>query len=234
MKARLYVASVIGGLALLVIMIVVVLNYGRHDPSPPSLRNHPNPAIPGKVIYVDEDQCIRRVPASGGDAEELYCLSRNEYVSRLFYIDDQTIGFAWSDSRGEILYEVNLTTRAVRDTGLSVSTWKASDVGLVSPSGEEVFSDDSGGVYLLKDGTRTIVAEFDVRDYGGPNPVTWSPDGQWILLRYWGRSDTTELWIVSRDGAIRGTVASDAGGQAAAWYIEGAGSYPPLPETYRR
>ena len=107
MKTRLYVASVLAGLALLVIMIVVVLNYGRHDPSPPSLRDHPNPAIPGKVIYVDEDQCIRRVPASGGDAEELYCLSRNEYVSHLFYIDDQTIGFARPDSRGEILYEVN-------------------------------------------------------------------------------------------------------------------------------
>jgi len=73
-----------------------------------------------------------------------------------------------------------------------------------------------------------------VRDYGGPNPVIWSPDGQWILLHYWGRSDTTELWIVSRDGAIRGTLASHAGGRAAAWYIEGAGSYPPLPEAYRR
>ena len=46
MKARLYVASVLAGLALLVIMVVVVLNYGRHDPSPPSLRDHPNPAIP--------------------------------------------------------------------------------------------------------------------------------------------------------------------------------------------
>lgn len=232
MKARLYVASVIGGLALLVITVVVVLNYGRHDPSPPSLRDHPNPAIPGTVIYLDEDRCIRRVPASGGDAQELYCLSRNDYVSRIFYIDDQTIGIVRSDTRGEVLSVVDLTTRAVRDTGVVVSPWKGPGIDLVSPTGEEAFSDDSGGIYLLKDGIRTTIAEFDVRDYGGPYPVIWSPDGEWILLHYWGRSNNGELWIVSRDGAIRGTLATQANG-VAAWHIEGVGTFPPLPETYR-
>ncbi len=233
MKARLYVAAVIAGLALLVITVVIVANYGRHDPSPPSLEDNPNPAIPGSIIYLDEDQCLIRAAASGAGSQEVYCLSRNEYISNLYYVDQTTILLAIPDSRGVVLRELDTATRTVRDLGLQVTPSKPIDTGLVSPSGEEAFGEGDGSIVLLKDGSRTTIAEFDTRDFGGPTPVTWSPDGQWLLLRYWPRTHP-ELWIISRDGTVRGTLTKHSSGSPAAWLIEGAGSYPPLPENYHR
>jgi hypothetical protein len=235
MRARLYVAAVLAGLAALVITILVVINYGRHDPSPPSLRDNPNPAIPGRIIYLDEDQCIIRIDASGaGPEEEVYCLSRNEYVSGLYYVDPGTILFTRADYAGLRLFELDIEARAVRDLGALPAPTKPVDTGAVSPTGEEVFGEYDGRIVLLKDGTRTTIADFDTNDYGGPTPVTWSPDGAWILLRYWGRSNEMELWIISKDGQARGTLTKHASGSPASWLIEGTGTYPPLPESYQR
>ncbi|MCC7090298.1 MAG: hypothetical protein M9925_04585 [Chloroflexi bacterium] len=233
MRTRLYVAAVIAGLALLVITVIVVANYGRHDPSPPSLRDDPNLAIPGSIIFLDEKQCILRAVASGAGIEEVYCLSRNDYPSEIYFVDDTTILFTRYDSRGPVLFELNTQTRAIRDLGAQPTSPKPVETGLVSPSGEEVFAEYDGRIVILKDGTRTTITEFDTRDYGGPSPVTWSPDGQWILLRYWARTHP-ELWIISRDGATQGTLTTDASGSAASWYIEGVGTYPPIPESYQR
>ncbi len=234
MRTRLYVAAVIAGLALLVVAVIVVANYGRHDPSPPSLRDDPNPVIPGSIIYLNEEQCIIRAAASGAGSEEVYCLSRNDYPAEIYSVDDTTILFTRYDSRGPVLFELNTETRTIRDLGVQPSTPKpGAESGLVAPSGEEVFSEYDGRIVLLKDGTRTTIAEFDTREYGGPSPVTWSPDGQWILLRYWARTHP-ELWIISRDGATRGTLTTDASGSAASWYIDGVGTYPPIPENYQR
>lgn len=234
MKSRLYVAAVLAGLAALVITVIVVLNFGRHDPSPPSLKDNPNSAIPGSIIYLDEDECINRVAASGGAPEELYCLSRNEFVSSLYYVDESTILFTTSNAQGFRLSELDVEARTVRDLGALPAPTKPIDLGLVSPTGEEVYGEYDGRIVLLKDGVRTTIAEFDTRNFGGPTPVTWSPDGQWILLRYWGRSSPPELWIISRDGQTRGTLTDDASGMPASWLIEGVGTYPPIPEDYQR
>lgn len=235
MRTRLYVAAVLAGLAALVLTILIVINFGRHDPSPPSLQDNPNGAIPGRIIYLDEDQCIIRIDASGASPEEeLYCLSRNEYVSGLYYIDAGRILFTRPDYPNLRLFELDVAARAVRDLGALPTPTKPVDTGAVSPSGEEVFGEYDGSIVLLKDGTRTTIADFDTRDYGGPTPVTWSPDGWWILLRYWGRSDETELWIISKDGQTRGTLTKHASGSPASWLIEGVGTYPPIPESYQR
>ena len=233
MRVRLYVAAVLAGLALLVITVIVVANFGRHDPSPPSLEVDPNPVIPGSIVYLNEDQCIIRASASGAGSEEIYCLSRNDYLSDIYYVDDTRILFTRYDSRGQVLFELNTETRTIRDLGLQSPPTKPVQTGLVSPSGEEVFTEYDGRVILLKDGTRTTITEFDTREYGGPSPVTWSPDGQWILLRYWGRK-SPEFWIVSRDGATSGTLTKDASGSPASWLIPGVGTYPPIPEDYQR
>lgn len=233
MRTRLYVAAVIAGLALLVITVVVVANYGRHDPSPPSLRDDPNPAIPGSIIYLNEEQCIIRAAASGTTSEEVYCLSRNDYPAEIYFVDDTTILFTRYDSRGPVLFELDTETRTIRDLGLQSPATKPIETGLVSPSGEEVFAEYDGRIVILKGGTRTTIAEFDTREYGGPSPVTWSPDGQWILLRYWARTHP-ELWIVSRDGTTRATLTKDASGSSASWLIPGVGTYPPIPENYQR
>ena len=233
MRTRLYVAAVLAGLALLVITVIVVASFGRHDPSPPSLRDDPNPAIPGSIIYLNEEQCIIRATASGTTSEEVYCLSRNDYPSDIYYVDDTTILFTRYDSRGPVLFELDTETRTIRDLGSHPPATKPAETGLVSPAGEEVFAEYDGRIVILEDGTRTTITEFDTREYGGPSPVTWSPDGQWILLRYWARTHP-ELWIVSRDGATSGTLTKDASGSPASWFILGAGTYPPLPEDYQR
>lgn len=235
MRARIFVAAVLAGLAALVVTVLLVINYGRHDPSPPSLRDHPNPAIPGRIIYLDEDQCIIRTDASGaGPEEELYCLSTNEYIAGLYYVDPGRILFTRADYPNPRLFELDVEARAVRDLGALPPPAKPENTGTVSPSGEEVFAESDGSIVLLKDGTRTTIADFDTRDYGGPSPVTWSPDGAWILLRYWGRSNETELWIVSKDGHVRGTLTEHASGSPVSWLIDGTGTYPPLPEGYQR
>ena len=46
MRQRAYVAGILGGVAALLVLVVVVLQFGRYDPSPPSLQENPNPAIP--------------------------------------------------------------------------------------------------------------------------------------------------------------------------------------------
>jgi hypothetical protein len=233
-RTRLYVAAVIAGLALLVITVIVVANFGRHNPSPPSLRDDPNPAIPGSIIYLNDEQCIIRTAASGaGPEEEVYCLSKNDYPSEMYLADDTTILFTRYDSRGPVLFELDTATRTIRDLGVQPTTPKPVESGLVAPSGEEVFAEYDGRVVVLKNGTRTTIAEFDTGRQGGPSPVTWSPDGQWILLRYWART-RAELWIVSRDGTTQGTLTKDASGSAASWYVEGVGTYPPIPESYHR
>jgi len=133
MRTRLYVAAVIAGLALLVITVIVVANYGRHDPSPPSLRDDPNLAIPGSIIFLDEKQCILRAVASGAGIEEVYCLSRNDYPSEIYFVDDTTILFTRYDSRGPVLFELNTQTRAIRDLGAQPTSPKPVETGLVSP-----------------------------------------------------------------------------------------------------
>mgnify|MGYP003379564532 CR=1 FL=1 len=55
MKTRLYVAAVLGGLALLIAVALVVFAFGRHNPSPPSLQDNPRPEIPGQILYLDQD-----------------------------------------------------------------------------------------------------------------------------------------------------------------------------------
>ena len=100
----------------------------------------------------------------------------------------------------------------------------------ISSLGESVSVDQRDGkVFRIVDGVRTEIADFDVREYGGPNVVTWSPDGQWILLQYYpprNNDGRNELWILSRDGAISGTLATDARGSPASWWIDGLGFLP--------
>jgi hypothetical protein len=134
-RTRLYVAAVIAGLALLVVTVIVVANYGRHDPSPPSLRDDPNPVIPGSIIYLNEEQCIIRAAASGAGSEEVYCLSRNDYPAEIYSVDDTTILFTRYDSRGPVLFELNTARRSpVLNRGWSLLPAKRSSANTMDAS----------------------------------------------------------------------------------------------------
>jgi len=238
MRTRIYAAGILGGLALLVIVVAVVFAFGRSDPSPPSLRDNPNPSIPGDILYLDEDYCFVRAAASGASQAKLACVPQY-YGSRLYWLDEDVAGIVQYGVSGALLYEVNLRTGVQSTTGRPISEASAKDPpfgiygGAFAPDGTYAFFDEGGEFFLLKDGARTKVADFDVPKYNQPQVAVWSPDSQWVVVQYYPpRSDGPELWIVSRDGQTRGTLSTDvASGPSgsAAWRIDGVGVQPPVP-----
>ena len=235
-RDRAYAAVVMASVLGLVLAVVLVFQFGRHHPSPPSLTDNPNPAIPGTLVYFDKDGCIIRAAASGASREKTYC-SADRSRGPITWIDSETVAYQSFGQDGPKWIVVDLRSSATRD----VETPKRPDGspsykekygmrGLLSVRGESIAVDGkTGKVFVIVDGKRTEIADFDAREYGGPNPLTWSPDGDWILFTYHpprGDYDRGELWILSRDGQTRGTLVKDASDTGASWWIEGLGAMP--------
>ncbi len=231
-KDRAYAAAVLGSVLALVLAVVLVFQFGRHHPSPPSLTEHPNSSIPGTLVYFDKDGCIIRVAASGASREKTSC-SADRGAGVVAWIDAHTVVYQSFESPGPKWVIVDL------DTGKTtiVDPPKRTDGspifmemrGLLSVRGESIAVDGkTGKIFVIVDGKRNEIADFDAQEYGGPQPLTWSPDGNWILLSYHPprNQQESELWVVSRDGAFRGTLAKDAAFAGASWWIEGLGAMP--------
>ncbi len=234
MKKRLYVGGVFAGVAAILVLVMVVFAFGRNDPSPPSLRDNPNEAIPGEILYLDEDHCFTRAAASGASERKLACIPQY-YGSTLYWLAENTAGIVVYDPRGAVLFEVDLATGATKDTGRVLSgiekrppAWPYG--GAYAPDGTFAYFDEKGDFYHLVDGVRTKIGEFDVPEYNIPQVVTWSPDSQWLLVQYYARHDSgPQLWIISRDAKTRGTLSKDVGPPHGAWKIEGVGVQPTNP-----
>ncbi len=232
MNSRIYAAVVLGGIAILAITLVLVFQFGRHDPSPPSLTDNPNPAIPGKILYVNHRQCVEVVEASGASREEVYCFGREMYFTRLYWRDANTFAYVQEKAPSPVIVEVDIRTGNVSEpTPISAPVYPGPPA--VGPDGTEALGEEGGVIVLVSGGQRTEIADFDVPDYNWPQPMVWSPDGQWILIQYNPpRGGDAELWIIRRDGSMRGTLAKDALGWSgnSAWWIDGVGSWPELPK----
>ncbi len=141
---RLAAAAVLGGVAALAALGVVLLAYGRHDPSPPSLRDRPNPAIPGEIAYFDDKGCIVRAAASGAHSEQVYCTAQGgSYLSgpflNLSWLDADTLVYSGVAAGGPARWlTLDLKTRTVRDTGVAAGTGSRPGTlgGQPSPKGE--------------------------------------------------------------------------------------------------
>jgi hypothetical protein len=226
-RNRLYVGLVLAGLVAMALLVVLVLRLGQHDPSPPSLRDHPRTEIPGKIVYVAENGCIMTTAASGSSHEEVLCPADVSWVT---WVDTSTIAYLSFYSGVPRWNVVDLATRR-ETTGATADSSKypfypQSDP--VSPRGERVSFDNEGSVYV-SDGQRAKVFAFDGPSGERPSFVTWSPDGEWILLQYYREE---ELWIVRRDGSLAGTLAGDARGPAS-WWIDGVGFLPKVEGSVR-
>lgn len=236
MSNRIYAVVVLGGLAVVVMVVVLVFEVGRKDPSPPSLRGEPNSAIPGEILYVDHNACIIRAAASGATRQEVYCTPFSKYPNALYWVDDDTVAIeSWGNTSGLLITDVNLETRQVERTQTLPNGPGPFPSGPgVAPDGTTVEASADGELTLVAGGVRTVIADFDL-DWG-PEPILWSPDSQWVLVRYYPpRSDgETEGWVVSRDGRTTGTLFTDGGMGTAAWRIPGAGTWPELPGGYQR
>ena len=230
-KDRAYAAAVLGSVLALILVVVMVFQFGQHHPSPPSLQDHPNLAIPGTLVYFDKDGCIIRVAASGGIREKTYCASK-ESRGLITWVDSHTVAYQLFTKPEVRWVIVDLDTKAMSEvTGPSASPPQVfpGGRGLTSIRGESVDVDGkTGKVFVVSEGKRMEIADFEVREYGGPEPLTWSPDGDWMLLAYHPPRDydRSELWILSRDGQRRGTLAKDLSFSGASWWIEGLGAMP--------
>jgi hypothetical protein len=216
MRTRLTVAAVFAGVAVVLVLVVVVVLAGRFDPSPPSLTRHPVPAIPGEIVYVDEDGCIIRARASGESRERVTCVGHG--VGAVSWIDADTIGYAIYRP-GQTWTELDLRTGQETVTN---AVPRPQPPDFTSVKGERVDFDSEGSLYRINGTERTKILDFDGPEYQRPYLVTWSPDGDWLLLRY-----KDELWIISRDGSVQGTLAKTRSwGNGTSWWIDGHGALP--------
>lgn len=230
MNSRIYAAAVLGGIAILAITLVLVFQFGRHNPSPPSLADNPNPAIPGKILYVNDRQCVEVVEASGAGREEVYCFGRDTAFSTLYWVDGDTFAYVRQKSATPELIEVDIATGA-ESAPRPIPNQNFPGSGAVGPDGSEAYVEGDGVIVVVKNGVRTEVAKFDTHEYSQPQPVLWSPDGQWLLLQYYPpRGGGNELWIMSADGETRGTLVKNSIGWNHAWWVDGVGGWPELPK----
>lgn len=217
MRERAWAAGIVGGLAVVAVLAFVVFRFGRLDPSPPSLQNEPNAAIPGEIVFVDEDNCVIRTAASGAWREEVLCDKGVQYAA---WTAPGRIGVTtWSP--GMSWFEVDLETgeRTPRTGDPPRPGFESRHGVVLTPDGEVTVSEGTG--------TRTI-ADFDLPESGSLGVIGWSPDDEWLLLNYHRPrgGSSSELWILSRDGSVQGTLATDAFGWSASWWIEGVGTTP--------
>lgn len=244
MKQRALLGATFAGLVGLVAVALAVFQFGRENPSPPSLQDNPNPAIPGELLYRDKENCLVRAKASGESFEQVYCGEPSPGTGKgsgaAIWIDERTIGFVihstTTPERADIV-EVDLETReeTVRTNVANVSIiW---DQGALSPEGETAQIDEHGTLVITKSGNRTEVTDFDVNEPYRLRVSGWSPDGQWLVLSYTPpRDNANELWIVSRDGAVRGTLVKLEGNNfygpsgRTSWLIPGVGVTPSLAQ----
>jgi hypothetical protein len=231
MRQRAIVAAVLSALVAIIAVPLLIFAYGRHDPSPDSLEDEPNGAIPGTVLFFDEDGCVVEVSASGAERRILTCDIATGPASFLTRIDAQRIAIGQSKfgPTGESFNVTVLNLETGAETEGRVPTGDPGFPGGPSSQesvhGERVSVNEHGEVTVLAGTEKREIKNFDVAEYRGPQFLTWSPDGEWMLLAYYGE-DEEELWVLSRDGETAGTLAKGLRQPVAAWYVEGLGSWP--------
>lgn len=227
MKPRLAIAATFAGAAVLVAVALIAFQFGRIDPSPPSLRDTPNASIPGEILYTSGQSCVTRADASGLNRQEI-CYPALLYIGPFTWVDANTIR-TWSQG---VVADIDLTTGArtpVPTSGTGIEKYPSRPP--VSPAGDTVLV-DRGDLYLVSVEGQQKIASFDIGDTW-LEPILWSPDGEWILVRWQPPRDRgSELWIISRDGSVKGTLATSFEGNWAAWRIDGVGTAPSVDEMF--
>lgn len=240
MRERLITSFALGGLVLVVAVALVVFQFGRKDPSPPSLEDTPIPAIPGEILFRNGDNCVVRAAASGASREEVYCgypeVLTKTGIGSVVWIDENTIGFptiSQTDTTRLDIIEVDLETKEETIRQNAASAQSLYREAAVSPDGERAEVLDNGTLVYTVSGERTEIAKFDAEPYQ-VWPVVWSPDSQWLVVSYQPpHSSGRELWVISRDGSVQGTLVEGSSWQEspsdqASWLIPGIGITPVL------
>lgn len=229
-RDRLMVALVFLALGALAVTFVLVFAFGERNPSPKSLQDTPNPAIPGEVLYLGTNSCIMRIEASGLNNREVVCPGRVDYLARL---DERTIvyGIFGPPGSASVATQRDLVTgqQLAFPGGLDKSPLPNPAAEQRSVLGDYITIDPDGSVYRSNstEPGRTRIFSCDCPNYHTPQFLTWSPDGAWLMLTYWGSGGPQqELWILARDGSFAGTLAVASREGNASWFIAGKGVLP--------
>jgi len=232
------IVSIVAAVSVLVVVTVIIFVFGVIPlPDYPSLADQPDPSIPGRVAYVefDEEPCLFIVPASGGDAQEVWC--GRQYIEYPSWSSDGLL--LVMDYTAEPTYILidpatgNEVDRVrVEDTNVPGAEPLRYGPGIryERPDGATVITagrrsgESTVEVQLPGGESRTILSVEDApADYQFVD-VQWSPDGEWVLV-----SDTEgRLLIVGADGTPGARVLVDGlqqYGAQAAWYIPGNDTY---------
>lgn len=229
---RLWVAGILTGLALMGAVAFLLLGPGRFNPSPPSLSGNPLEALPGRIAYVDDDECILIVDAATAAERELYCPL--DHVQALTFVDAGTLAFlAWRGSPNPHWMALDIATGNTTDLGTYPDPGWNYDPTLAG----RVFVAEDGEVFVEEDGMRRSIYDASFPEYRQPQPIALSPDGKWLMAFYSPpRGDSQQLWVIALDGSAARTVTRHANWdhRTATWWVDGHGTsptldHPPLP-----
>ncbi len=179
----------------------------------------------GTIAFVDDDGCITRVAAATGQATGTpFCAESRAGITSVSWLDAGSAAFATAEARALGWRKVTFATGDVE----TMLVAEAPRVFIIppqfySPRGEQLEVDDTGVVYRAAEtgGVRIFPPAGQDAD-PSTRLVTWSPDGDWVLL---STSTDKELWMVGRDGASPRRIAASSKG-VASWFMPAVGATP--------
>jgi hypothetical protein len=232
------IVSIVAAVLVVVLVTAIILVFGVIPlPEFPSLADQPDPSIPGTVAYVefDDEPCIFTVPASGGEAREVWC-GRDYVEFPAWSSDGLLVLMDWTAQPTYVLIDPA--------TGNEVDRVPIDDIDRPGtqplPYPPEARQDRADGGTLRINGPRGGASAVTVRLPGGEDrtivsvkdgptdywfvQAQWSPDGEWVLV-----SDSAgRLLIVADTGDPEARVLVEGlqeWGPQAAWYIPGDSTY---------
>lgn len=227
MRERLFALGAIAAVLVIAVVVGFVFFFGRLDPSPPSLRDTPQPSIPGEILFVDMEGCLHTMPASGAEPpRELVC---RRDIQGATWLGDGRVLYATIPKETQ-WWVFDPATGQQSRVESNVEWWTSGlELGDVeSPTGELVaapYNSDGDIIVVANDGTERVIYEYDGPNGYYPEFRTWSPDGKFIAVFY-GRKE--EIWLIAADGSVAGTLAKDVRWGPVSWRIEGVGYLPAL------
>ncbi|NOY56299.1 MAG: hypothetical protein GXP34_09995 [Actinobacteria bacterium] len=222
--------AIVLSVLVLALVLTVVLVFGVIPfPEYPSLAEHPDPSIPGTVVFTfgDDPPCLEVVPAAGGVPRELRC-DRNIAGNGLAWTSDGLIvtfdtstyppQYALIDPESDQVVErIDAGPTAGPDL-----LFPKPDIARRS-DGTVLTADRStrGATLMIQEPNKESRLLLEVR---GPRNyrfemVRWSPDGNWVLA-----IDSEERLLIVRatgDPEPRILAEGVARWMPAAWYIPG-------------
>ncbi|MCS7296043.1 MAG: hypothetical protein RMK15_03895 [Chloroflexota bacterium] len=247
----LFVAAVIGAVAALGITVLLVLTAGvAEEGGLPSLRERPNPAIPGRIAYLRSDGCIIVADASGAAARESTCVPPFAVVA-LAWVDEETLALAafldgapaatpspvppgatpvpFPPATGPQWFLLRLGEGSLRPTGiLAEGALRPAAEGARGPDGRIAWVDPAASTLYVSSGAGRQAIEIPGK--AGLSVSTWSPDGRWVVLLRYRSGSEFEVILVDTETGEAAWVARDASAAVPAWWIDGVGSWPRYAE----